>query len=240
MSSYGSSNVPCPSDSWEAYESGQEGPEGLCANCLCTLPEEDPDPKNTGVSPWWEGFCSEECRKGEPVPTDEHQLKELNAYGHQTYTVGFSDEWSDHKTLCDCSWQPKETFGFKIRRFFKRLVRNRRPVMGERCAVCGNREDRGDWLACFDGIVWKHPSRGVLVAYHVVVNSDSGGFTDTLESGVVEAEKAPFDLPDYWTSIGMDHGIPWTEEECRKANDCQERWESNLRQEIEAAQGEQA
>jgi hypothetical protein len=39
--------------------------------------------------------------------------------------------------------------------------------------------DRGDWLACFDFKAWKHPSRGVLVAFHVVVNSDSGGCART-------------------------------------------------------------
>ena len=27
------------------------------------LPQEDPDPKNLGVSPWWDGFCSSGCRE---------------------------------------------------------------------------------------------------------------------------------------------------------------------------------
>lgn len=148
------------------------------------------------MSPWWEGYCSEPCRMGEPVPTDEGQLKSLDAYGHLTYITGFSDEWNE-----DVSED----------------------------------SDRGDWLACFDFKVWKHPSRGVLVAFHVVVNSDSGGFIDTLESGVIEADKAPLDLPDYWTSIGMDDGTPWTEQECKDANDCQEQWEADLREAIEQA-----
>tara|TARA_R100000152_G_C6764147_1_gene188692 strand:+ start:753 stop:1163 length:411 start_codon:yes stop_codon:yes gene_type:complete len=134
------------------------------------------------------------------VPTDESQLKSLDAYGHLTYTTGYSDEENDAKG-----------------------------VYTER--------DMGDWLACFDFKVWKHPSRGVLVAFHVVVNSDSGGFTDTLESSVVEADKAPFSLPDYWTGIGMDDGTPWTEQECKDANDCQERWEADLREAIEQAKG---
>jgi hypothetical protein len=89
-------------------------------------------------------------------------------------------------------------------------------------------------LACFDFKVWKHPSRGVLVAFHVIVNSDSGGFIDTLESGVVEADKAPFSLPDYWTGIGMDYSS-WTEQECEVANACQKLWEADLRQAIEQA-----
>ena len=130
------------------------------------------------------------------MPTDEDQLKSLDAYGHLTYTTGYSDEWNED---------------------------------------VGEDSDRGDWLACFDFKVWKHPSRGVLVAFHVVVNSDSGGFIDTLESGVIEADKAPFDLPDYWTSIGMDDGTPWTEQECKDANDCEKRWEADLRKAIEQA-----
>ena len=67
-------------------------------------------------------------------------------------------------------------------------------------------EEYGDWLACFDFKVFDHPDRGVLVAYHVVVNSDSGGFTDTVESCVVGADKAPTDLPNYWTDIAVEHG----------------------------------
>ena len=185
-------NTPCPSASWDAHEAAQEGPEGLCANCLCTLPEEDPDPKNGGDSPWWDGFCSEPCRDGTPVPSDEDLVAALDAYGHLTWTTGYSSEWSEDDD-----------------------------------------DDRGDWLACFDAVVWKHPSRGVLVAYHVVVNSDSGGFIDTLESGVVEASKAPLRLPDYWSSVGMEHGVQWTEAEIQEAGKCQERWEADLRAEIE-------
>ena len=181
------------------YPGGPDEPwdDTVCFNCGCDLPEEDPDPENTGAGPWWEGYCSEPCRKGEPVTADEDQLKLLDAYGHLTYTTGYSDEWNED---------------------------------------VGEDSDRGDWLACLDFKVWKHPSRGVLVAYHVVVNSDSGGFIDTLESGVVEANKAPFSLPDYWTGIGMDYSS-WTEQECKDANDCQEQWEADLRKAIEQAKG---
>ncbi len=87
-------------------------------------------------------------------------------------------------------------------------------------------------MACFDFKVWKHPSRGVLVAYHVIVNSDSGGLIDTLESGVIEADNAPFDLPDYWTSLGMDDGTPWTAPDCTDADNCQTPWEADLREAI--------
>ena len=169
-----------------------------CANCTCDLPEDDPDPENSGTSPWWDGFCSEPCRKGEPVPEDARMLDELDAYGHITYGVGFSDE---------CNEDVDED------------------------------SDRGDWLACFDFRVWKHPSRGVLVAYHVIVNSDSGGFIDTLESSVVEADKAPFDLPDYWASIGMEQDAAWTEQECKDADRCQTQWNADLKAALTKAGG---
>jgi len=96
----------------------------------------------------------------------------------------------------------------------------------------GAQTDRGDWLACFDFIVFKCRSRGIMVAYHTVVNSDSGGFIMTAEEGVVVADKAPFDLPDYWTSVGMDGGVQWLDEEIKSADDCQRSWEASLRHEI--------
>jgi len=182
------------------YPGGPDEPwdDTTCANCRCDLPEADPDPANDGTSPWWEGYCSEPCRRGVPVPTDEAMLKALDAYGHLTYTVGFSDESED---------APEDA-------------------------------DRGDWLAAFDAVVWKHPSRGVLVAYHVVVNSDSGGFIDTLECGVVTADKAPFSLPDYWASIGREHGTPWTEAEVKASWETQAKWTTDLKADIAAVNKE--
>ena len=171
--------VPCPSDSWDAYEAAQEGPEGLCANCLTGLPEEDPDPENSGTSPWWDGFCSEHCRQGNPVPSDEEMLAKLDAYGHITWTVGY------------------------------------------------DRED-GDWLACFDAKAWKHPSRGWLIAYHVVVNSDSGGFIMGTESGVVPASEAPRDLPERWFDIGCEGCGVWLRKDSDEAEECNARWNTYL------------
>lgn len=89
--------------------------------------------------------------------------------------------------------------------------------------------DRGDWLACCDFAVFTDEEGQVKVAYHVVVNSDSGGFIDTLEQSVVDADKAPFDLPDYWRGIGFEHNSNWTpaeEEDARLAN---ERWNRDLK-----------
>jgi len=90
--------------------------------------------------------------------------------------------------------------------------------------------DRGDWLACFDFKVFQHPDRGVLVAYHTVVDSDSGGFIDTIEAHVVEAAKAPFDLPSYWLSIGLDvDPDSWTEEDIKEAEKANTAWNADLR-----------
>jgi hypothetical protein len=177
------------------YPGGPDEPwdDTICATCQCDLPEADPDPANDGTSPWWEGYCSEPCRKGVPVPTDAEMLAKLDAYGHLTYTVGFSDESDD---------APEDA-------------------------------DRGDWLACCDYVVWKHPSRGVLVAYHVVVNSDSGGFIETVERGVVTADKAPFSLPDYWASVGMRPGTSWTEAEVKASWETQAKWAADLKADIE-------
>ena len=212
-----SNGTPCPSDSWDAYEASQEGPEGLCVNCLCDIPEEDPDPGNGGDSPWREGYCSEDCRERIPVPSDEDKLKELDAYGHLTWTVGYNDEWSDDN-ICPCptTWEPGQP--------------KRGPAYGAdgTCTKCGGREGRGDWMACFDFVAWEHPSRGVLIAYEVTVNSDSGGFIDTLDRGVATADKAPTDLPDYWASIGMDDCTPWTEDERKESWKANDRWNAAL------------
>ena len=52
------SHVVCPS----SQVPDEPWDDTICAECLVDLPEDDPDPDNTGTSPWWEGFCSEECR----------------------------------------------------------------------------------------------------------------------------------------------------------------------------------
>jgi hypothetical protein len=132
------------------------------------------------VSRTWEQHIKDEERAH--CPTDEDMLKELDAYGHLSYCVGYEN-------------------------------------------------DNGDWLACFDFRVFDHPERGRLVAYHTVVNSDSGGFIDTLESCVVEAAKAPFNLPDYWLGIGMSHGIEsWTDEDIEEASKMNTSWNDALRE----------
>jgi len=58
----------------------------------------------------------------------------------------------------------------------------------------------GDWLACFDA---RRVKDGI--EYEVIVNSDSGGFIDTLEGGIIPLEKAKdklFYLVERWKDIG--------------------------------------
>jgi hypothetical protein len=88
-----------------------------------------------------------------------------------------------------------------------------------------------NWIACFDFIVTAH-ERGILVAYHVVVDCESAGFTDTVEAKVVEADKAPFDLPNYWVSLGYEQGVEHDDE----ADKINESWNTALKQAIKEAQ----
>ena len=146
----------------------------------------------------------------------------LDAYGHMTWTVGFSDECSDDN-ICDCPT----------------ILGSSKPVEKPEydndgaCTKCAGRENRGDWLACFDFHVFTDPDGTVKVAYHVLVNSDSGGFIDLGEESIVSADKAPINLPDYWASIGMEHGTMWTEEERCAADGCNERWNKALKSAID-------
>jgi len=45
-----------------------------------------------------------------------------------------------------------------------------------------------DWLAAADAVLGRFEDR-LFLAWHVVVDCESGGFTDTLESGIVEVTK---------------------------------------------------
>ena len=235
--------IPCPSESWDAYSEGQEFPDDLCFNCLCELPEEDPDPANGGDSPWQEGFCSEECRNRVPVPRDEEQEKSLHALDHGTWCVGYSDEWSEDPLLCDCDYSWKEAWWPKLKRWIRRqalrLVRRFSPALrdlrwaGMCCPKCGNRNHRGSWSVYFDFEVWKHPSRGVLVAYEAILDSDAG--CEGIELTTVPADKAPTNLPDYWASIGMDHGTFWTEAEVKESWEMNDRWNAALGKAISEA-----
>jgi len=112
-------------------------------------------------------------------------LRELDAYGHLTWSVGFDSP------------------------------------------------DGGDWLACFDFDVVRDADGKRWIVYQTVVNSDSGGFVDTLESCVVEIDQAPVNLPDYWAGISQDgHGESWTDVEIEEASKINANWNMTLRRHI--------
>ena len=94
-------------------------------------------------------------------------------------------------------------------------------------------DDRGDWCACCDFEVFHDEEGNLMVAYHVVVDSDSGGFIDTLETNVVPADKAPFNLPAYWMDVGMEQ-VVWTESEYQEGLRINEDWNKTLRSYLEA------
>ena len=164
------------------------------------------------------------CEQGERAmyPSDEELLKKLDAYGHLGYVVGFSDEWSEDN-ICDCPtvWEPGKPV-------------DKPEYKDDACTKCGGRENRGDWLACFDYFVHTDPDGVTKVAYHVVVNSDSGGFIDTLDQGVVKADKAPHDIVYYWMDVGMSNDTAWTEQEYADAIKCDKRWRKDLADSIKA------
>jgi hypothetical protein len=56
-----------------------------------------------------------------------------------------------------------------------------------------------DWVACGDFNVVNDPERGLLIAYHVVVDCESAGFVDTPEAAVVPAQVLPPDWCPLWS-----------------------------------------
>ena len=74
-------------------------------------------------------------------------------------------------------------------------------------------KDGGDWMACFDA---RRMAGGI--EYHVIVNSDSGGFIDTFEHRTVPIEKVKpelFNLVEYWHNIGSNYGRMYS---CKKTS----------------------
>lgn len=99
--------------------------------------------------------------------------------------------------------------------------------------------DRGDWLACFDFCVFTEDGK-VKVAYHAVVNSDSGGFIDTVEKGVVNADEAPLGLPEKYIDTMYEQGVEITEREAKDAQDCLAKWKLDLQAAIDDEKAGQA
>lgn len=99
-------------------------------------------------------------------------------------------------------------------------------------------DDRGDWLACLDFDMWVEGGL-LVVAYHVVVDSDSGGFTEEVARGVVtrtlrpdmSMSFLPTDLAEEWLAIAEDHlaGTPGlTPSERAEAERTCAEWEQDL------------
>ena len=98
-------------------------------------------------------------------------------------------------------------------------------------------EVAGDWLACFDYTVFEDSKGNIAVAYHVVIDSESGHFTDTLQQCVVLAKDAPFGLPAEIADTEQSFNeVPWTEEEIKDAAKCNEAWNKELKAAIKDAE----
>jgi hypothetical protein len=88
-----------------------------------------------------------------------------------------------------------------------------------------------DWLACFDAVLSPEMGR---IAYHVVVDCESGGFTDTIEKGVVPIEEAMTlaGLPDRFAETCAEMYLDSAEEEHQvspeETADCGRRWSAHL------------
>lgn len=70
--------------------------------------------------------------------------------------------------------------------------------------------DGGEWIACFDAVYDENTN---MIRYQVVV--DGGSFVDTPEKGSVSPDdlEGLKSLPDYWHSIGLEHGLLMDEEQ---------------------------
>lgn len=93
-------------------------------------------------------------------------------------------------------------------------------------------DDEGDWMAAADFAVGKIGRRKV-VAYEVVVNSESGGFVQTVEQGVVPADEAPFGLLKHYQSVGIE-GFSRIKRSDERANDKSSRkFDADLRRALQ-------
>ena len=107
----------------------------------------------------WDDYSEREERNH--YPTDDEMMGELDAYGHLSYVVGFSDEWAEDK-VCDC---PTVYKGGKVTEKPEIVFDEDK---GPTCKKCGGREYRGDWLACFDYHIYTDADCMTKLAYHVV------------------------------------------------------------------------
>lgn len=101
-----------------------------------------------------------------------------------------------------------------------------------------------DWMACFDAV----HVRGEI-HYHVVVNCESGGFIDTLETGALPVAVAAaklLDLPLAYVDTGIEGHLETTQRNRSLPYDqrtplgrfayrgCVKRWNRHIRQLVKA------
>jgi hypothetical protein len=88
-----------------------------------------------------------------------------------------------------------------------------------------------DWMACFDAV-----RVGDSIAYHVVVNCESGGWIDTLEHGTIPLDEAGWlvDLPSKYVDSAIENHLDARskrEPVGRLAyRDCEKRWARHIKQ----------
>jgi len=90
-------------------------------------------------------------------------------------------------------------------------------------------EERGDLLLAADFIVFRD-GRKKKVAYHVVANSESGGFIETTEEAIVPASQAPFDLVVGFADMGGD--MVMTDAEWKAMEAADKRWKHDLKADL--------
>ena len=141
----------------------------------------------------------------------------LDAYDHLSYVVGWSDECRED--LNEMEILALASNGDLCDEEIEQLVAE------------ATMEDRGDWLACVD-----FDRRDNYVAYHVVVNSDSAGYIETIEKGCYTLEEARVQLPgllermdDTGSEMLVNDGQWYTRSERKENLAAIERWKKALK-----------
>jgi hypothetical protein len=88
-----------------------------------------------------------------------------------------------------------------------------------------------DWMACFDAI-----RLDGSIAYHVVVNCESGGWIDTLEHGIIPLDEAGWlvELPSKYVDSAIENHLDARGKRERVGRlayrGCEKRWARHIRQ----------
>lgn len=141
----------------------------------------------------------------------------LDAFGHLTWGVGYNDEYDPEPdvpmmVIAKAAAEDMDDDEIEEATLFPR--------------------DCGDWIA------WADVKRiGDWVGYHVVIDSDSGGMTDTIESGVMSLKEARRELPfllDTYRDTASEHlvaqGTWFTKQEIEDDLRTIQRWKDHLKE----------